>query len=92
MEGFQLGGWSIDFAGPLSDTDSGGRYVLLAVEQLSNWPVASIIKPDMFSSIGVIKFVREQICVLYSNPVCILSDGIASLTTGLSVNLRKNHR
>ncbi len=66
---------SIHFAGPFSETDSSSRYVLLAVEHLCNWPVASVINPDMFNSIGVIKFVREQICVQYGNPVCVVSDG-----------------
>ncbi len=61
--------WSIDFAGSFSGTDSGGLYVLLAVEPLSNWPVASVINPDLFNSIGVIRFVRDRVCVQYGNPV-----------------------
>ena len=48
---------------------------MLALEHLSNWPVVSAINPELFDSIGVVKFVREQICVQYGNTVCILSDG-----------------
>ncbi len=55
--------WSLDFAGLVEETDVGGRYILLAIESLSNSPVASVIIPDIFNSIGVINFVREHIRV-----------------------------
>ena len=67
--------WSIDFAGPLKETAVGNRYILLAVENLSSWPVASAIGTNYFNSSGVIKFVEEQICQLYGNPMRILCNG-----------------
>ena len=57
--------WPIDFAGPLKETAAGSKYILLAVENLPSWPVASSIGTNYFNSIGVIKFVEEQICQLY---------------------------
>ena len=47
----------IDLPVPFSETNSGGCYILLEVEDLFNWPVASVNNPDIFNSIGVIKFV-----------------------------------
>ena len=52
--------WSIDFAGPLKETAAGNKYIILAVENLSSWPVASAIGTNDFNSTGVIKFVEEQ--------------------------------
>ena len=42
---------------------------------MSSWPVASAIATNCFNSRGLIKFVEEQICQLYGNPIRILSDG-----------------
>ena len=67
--------WSVDFAGPLPQTSAGNRYILIAVEHLSGWPVAQAIPPSAFNSGGVIRFVEEQICTPYGNPVVIVSDG-----------------
>ena len=47
----------------------------MAVENLDSWLVASAIGTNYFNSSGVIKFVEEQICQLYGNPMRILSDG-----------------
>ena len=65
---------SIELPVPFWETNSGSRYLLLEVEDLSNWPAASVNNPDMFNSIGVIKFVRDRICVQYGNLVCIVRD------------------
>ena len=67
--------WSIDFAGPLKETAAGNKGILLAIENLSSWPVASFIGTNYFNSSGVIKFVVEQIRQLYENPIRILSNG-----------------
>ena len=67
--------WSTDFAGPLKETAAGNKYILLAIENLSSWPLASAIAKNRFNSSEIIKFVEEQICQLYGNPIRILSDG-----------------
>ena len=67
--------WSTDFAGPLTETAAGQKYILLAVENLYSWPVARVIGTNYFNSSGVTKFDEEQMCQLYGNPLRILSDG-----------------
>ena len=67
--------WSIDFARPLKKTAAGNKYILLAVENFSSWPVVSAIGANYFNSSRVIKFVEEQICQLYGNTIRTLSDG-----------------
>ena len=49
--------------------------MLLAVENLPIWPVATAIGTNSSNSSGVIKFVEEQLCQMYGNSVRILSDG-----------------
>ena len=44
--------WSIDFAGPLKETTAGNKYILLALQNLSSWPVASAIDTNYFNSKG----------------------------------------
>ena len=39
------------------------------VEKLSSWSEDSDISTDSFNSSGLIKFVEEQICLLYANPI-----------------------
>ena len=41
--------WSIDFAGPLKET-AGNKYVLLALENLSSWQLASAMGTNYFNS------------------------------------------
>ena len=67
--------WSIDFAGPLRETTAGNKSILVAIENLSSWPVSKAIGTNSSNSSGVIKFVEEQTCQLYGNPRRILSDG-----------------
>ena len=47
----------------------------MALENLYSWPIASAIGTNYLNSSGVIKFVEEQICQLYGNPIRILSNG-----------------
>ena len=66
--------WSIDFSDPFKETATGNKYILLAVENLSSWPVASVIGTNYFNSSGVIKFVQEQVRQLDGNAIGILSE------------------
>ncbi len=78
--------WSIDFAGPLNETESGNKYLLLAWEQKSCWLVACAIGTEMINRAGVIKFVEEQVCWLRGNPVRIVSDGDSKFDNGAVQN------
>ncbi len=74
--------WSIDFAGPLKETEDGNRYLLLAVEQMSCWPIACAIGTEIFNGAGVINCVIDKICWLYGNPVRIVCDGDSNFDNG----------
>ena len=66
--------WSIDFAGPLPVTSTGSKYILIAVEHLSGWPVAQSLSSDLFNSIGVLQFVEKEIVATFGYPTTIISD------------------
>lgn len=66
--------WSVDFAGPLPETTRRYVYIIIAVEHLSNWPIAVAIPQGSFNSLGVIDFVRKHICDVFENPAFMVSD------------------
>ncbi len=49
---------------------------------MSCWPVACAIGTEMFNGAGIIKFVEEHVCLLYGNPVCIVSDRDSKFDNG----------
>ena len=63
---------SIDFAGPLPKTKNGRRYILIAVEHLTGWPLAWAT--ETATSAEVIKFVKEEIIHSVGPPRTIVSD------------------
>ena len=70
---------SINFAGLLPETSSRNKDLLLEVEHLSSWPVASAIGERSFKITGVIEFVEEDIFHQYGNPIRIVRDGDSKL-------------
>lgn len=51
--------FSIDFAGLLPKSKEGNRYTLIAVEHLTNWPIAVATKTA--TGAEVFRFVNEEI-------------------------------
>ena len=64
--------FSIDFFGPLPKTKNGKRYILIAVEHLTGWPLAW--GTETATSAEVIKFVEEEIIHSFGPPRTIVSD------------------
>ena len=60
--------WCIDFAGPLPRMNGGNQCLVVAVEQMSKWPLAWAIPADLFNSIGVIELVKKEIVMLFGPP------------------------
>ncbi len=52
----------------------GNQYIIVAVEQMSKWPVARAIPADLFNSLGVMEFVKKEIIILLGPPKYILSE------------------
>ena len=66
--------WCIGFAGPLPRTNGGNQYPIVAVEQISKWPVTWAIPADLFNSLGVMEFVKKEIIMLFCPTQYILSE------------------
>ena len=66
--------WCVNFAGPLWRTNAGNQYLIVAVEQLSKWPVAWAIPMELFNSLGGMKFVKKEIILAFGPPQYMLTD------------------
>ena len=86
---FLFGTFSVDFAGPLTRSGSGKRYVLVAVEHFTGWPIA---KPTAISTAeGVVKFIEEEIIYTFGSPGKIMSDSETCFTASAFDKLMKKH-
>ena len=70
---------SIDFAGPLPRTPDGNRYLIVAVEHLSGWPVAKALPTALSRDVSA--FVQNRIIDTYTTPRVILSDNGSQFTS-----------
>ena len=64
--------WGIDFAGPLTTTERGNRYVLVCIEHCTKW-VELIALPSK-SSANVARAFLENIISRYGVPGVVLTD------------------
>jgi hypothetical protein len=64
--------FSIDFIGPLPTSSSGNRYILLAVEAFTRYPIA--VASPKSDSITVANFLYSHIFAHYGPPLELLSD------------------
>ena len=63
---------SIDFAGPLPRTSRQNRYILIAIEHVTRWPIARAFK-DALASTGT-TFLQQNVIEACEVPKIILSD------------------
>ena len=63
---------SIDFAGPLPKTIRQNRYILIAIEHVTNWPIARAFKDALASTVTT--FLQQNVIDAYEVPKTILSD------------------
>lgn len=73
--------WSIVFAGPLPVTNRQSKYLLIAVEHLSGWPVAFELSSGRFGSRGFIQFVDKEIITPFGIPFFIISNTNSKLNS-----------
>lgn len=64
--------WHLDFIGELPTTTSGNRWILVAVDYTTNWPIARAV-PDATSE-AIAKFIHEEIVMRFGCPDEIVTD------------------
>jgi len=71
-DGLLHGRWHIDFCGPFRETKEGFKYILVAVESFSCWPVAVPTKTQRSSEVA--EKLIDNIFSIYGCPISITSD------------------
>jgi Integrase zinc binding domain/Integrase core domain len=66
---YQIG---IDFVGPLPVTESGNKYIIVAMDYFTKWPEAKAVKTDNAKEVAI--FIYEDIICRHGCPQKILSD------------------
>ena len=86
--------WHLDFIGELPTTVKGNRWLLVAVDYATNWPIARAL--PVASTEAVADFIYEEIMMKFGCPVEILTDRGANFTSNLLKSYMKrvktNHK
>ena len=81
--------FSIDFAGPLVPGPQGERYLLIAVEHLSGWPMARATTSDTADVVR--SFVTEEILLPFGPPGVFVSDNAKAFTAPIMQDLMETY-
>jgi hypothetical protein len=73
--------WHLDFVGELPTTGKGNKWLLTAVDYLTNWPIAKAV--PVASMEAVADFIYEEIVMRFGCPSEIVTDRGANFTSGL---------
>ena len=73
--------WHLDFVGKLKETESGNKWLLTAVDYLTNWPIARAV--PVASQEAVADFIYEEIVMRFGCPSEIITDRGANFTSDL---------
>ena len=64
--------FSFDFVGPMPETKRGNRYLIVAIEHLTSWPIAKAV--PTIDSITLCRFILTEIVAFFGCPFYLLSD------------------
>ena len=64
--------WHLDFIGELPTTKNANRWILVAVDYATNWPIMRALQNATGDEI--VKFIYEEIVLKFGNPVEIFTD------------------
>eukprot|EP00644_Phytophthora_capsici_P016999 jgi/Phyca11/129340/e_gw1.83.32.1 len=70
--------WALDVAGPLPVTEGGNRYVIAALEYVTRYAVAGVVKEHTAESVA--KFLMQNVVLKFGTFREILTDGAPELT------------
>ncbi|MGO1281179.1 MAG: RNase H-like domain-containing protein, partial [Leuconostoc mesenteroides] len=73
--------WHLDFVGELPTTANGNKWLLTAVDYLTNWPIARAV--SVASMEAVADFIYEEIVMRFGCPSEIITDRGANFNSGL---------
>ena len=73
--------WHLDFIGELPITTKGNRWIITAVDSLTNWPIAKAIPYATAEAIA--DFLYEEIVMRFGCPAEIITDRGSSLTSNI---------
>lgn len=62
----------MDFVGPLPETKEGNRYILVAIDSFTKWPIAKAMPDATSHNVG--QFIYENILMNYACPAEIITD------------------
>ncbi|CAF2747692.1 unnamed protein product [Rotaria sp. Silwood2] len=71
--------WSLDFIGQLPITQSGNRWILIAIDHTTKWPIAQVAQNATQEVVA--KFIYKEIVLNFGCPVEILTDRGNNFTT-----------
>ncbi len=71
--------WSLDFIGQLPLTPDGNRWILLAIDHTTKWPIARVVQNATHEVVA--KFVYEEIVLNFGCPTEIITDRGNNFTT-----------
>ena len=81
--------FSLDFAGPLIPGPGGERYLLIAVEHLTSWPIAIATVSDTADVVH--DFVKEHILHPFGSPRVFVSDNAKCFTAPVMKQLMSDY-
>jgi hypothetical protein len=71
--------WSLDFIGPLPLTQKGNRWILIAIDHTTKWPITSVTQNATHEFVA--QFVYEEIVLKFGCPTEIITDRGNNFTT-----------
>ncbi len=71
--------WSLDFIGPLPITSNDNRWILVAIDHTTKWPIVSVV-PNATHEV-VAKFIYHEIVLNFGCPTEIITDRGSNFTT-----------
>jgi hypothetical protein len=82
--------WGIDFVGPLPKTPSGNKWLLVAIDYVTKWPIAKAVKTA--TSEAVADFIENEIILNFGVPDEIVSDRGQSFNSAVIESLLDSFR